>query len=120
MIEPFGVIFLCVTGIWAFAMGLMLAAFHYDKIIVWLLDWTDLPLFPHARLIAASIYRHPEQWESTDYGLAHKELGRMSSSGLASPFGKWEPNKIEKRIIENAIVWQQRKHIETALIKRIN
>ena len=108
-----------------FCFGCMGAAWNFDRIVVMVLDVTDIPVFAEARMIAALIYRQSEQWEITSGGMKHPEIGKLgfytraSSVEMDGAFGKWEPNIFEKRIIWNAIVWRQRTQIRTMARKQI-
>ncbi len=104
------------------AVGLvLLTVFNFDRILVFLLRLTNAPVCGQARMIAASIYQHPEQWKPSKYELAHEKIGTIwigsRSSGLHvdGPFGQWLPNLIERRIIHDAVAWHRNNAIQNLL-----
>jgi hypothetical protein len=108
-------------GICAAIVATGLVAMHFDHIAVFALRLVGAPVFEEARMVAALLYQHPEQWTVTSYGMEHPQVGKLHSvthvAGLhiTGPFGDWQPNFIERRIIWNAVHWHQRAHIKRLL-----
>jgi hypothetical protein len=118
------VFLVCWLGFMAVVFGALAVAWNFDRLVVLALDLTDIPVFAEARMVAALIYRHPEQWTIGSYAMKHPEIGELSSGHCASvrvegSFGRWEPNLFERRIIWNAIMWRQRSQIRTLARKQI-
>ena len=107
------------------AAGIIAACINYDIVVVFVLRAINAPVYEEARMIAASLYQHPEQWKADTYCLEHPTLGLLRTSvwvgsvELSGPFGHWEPNRIEKRIIWDAVQWYRRGYIKSLLRKGI-
>jgi hypothetical protein len=78
-----GIIMLSLVANVMSAAGLI---FNFDRVLVFLLR--------QARMIAASIYQHPEQWKPSKYELAHEKIGAIWIGSRAfglhvdGPFGQ--------------------------------
>jgi len=94
------------------AILLFLMAVFSDRIVVFLMRWLNLPLFPTAVGIAISIMEHPEEWSSNKHELCHCDIGSIWIANDAygirveTAFGTWNPNRIERRIIREAVDWR--------------
>ena len=98
----------------------IVAAVNFDRIAALAIDLGDLPVCITAQMVAAEIYRHPEQWEVSAYAIRHPVLGEIRTSYVSGvqikgEFGEWTPSPIERRIIFNAIIWRQRQCIRSLL-----
>lgn len=86
--------------------------YWFDRVVVFVLRWLGIPLFPTAIGVAMSIVNHPEQWSSTNYELTHPDIGTIWIANGAlgirmdTGMGRWEPNCIERRIIRDAVDWR--------------
>jgi len=112
-----GVLFL-IYGIIALVVA---AVFFSDRLVVVLMRWLNLPLFPTAVGIAISIMEHPEQWSSGSRELRHPDIGAIWIGNDAwgikveTDFGTWTPNRIERRIIHEAVDWRINDYIRNRL-----
>jgi hypothetical protein len=116
---------LCFVGFMAFVGGVVATVINIDRVVVTLLRLVNAPVYEDARMIAGSIYRHPEQW--TLYGgdaLKHETIGMIHQAGYIpllhidnSAFGSWKPNMIERRIIGDAVEWHHRTQVRSVLRK---
>jgi len=101
-------------------LGLFLPM-YWDHVVVWFLRTARIYAFPVAINIAMSIEHHPEQWNSDGYRLSHPIVGSIWTGNEAyglhieTPFGDWKPNKIERRIIRNAVDWRQKEYVKGRL-----
>ena len=101
----------------------IVAAVNFDRIAALAIDLGDLPVCITAQMVAAEIYRHPEQWEVSAHTLKHPALGEIhllyasSMRITGEKFGEWTPGRIESRIIYNAVLWRQRRCIRTLLLE---
>ena len=113
--------------VWLGSCGLFFCAIaaimNYDVVVVFVLRAVNAPVYSEARMIAALLYQHPEQWKASTYSLEHPTLGTLrastyvSSVELDGQFGHWQPTAIEKRIIWNAVSWYRRDYIKSLLRK---
>jgi hypothetical protein len=112
----------------AFVALVIIAGVNFDRIAVAFLCLINAPVYEEARRIAALIYQHPEQWTMRSYTLTHPRVGEIwSGLGCNSSlhieghgFGRWDPNFIERRIINNAIAWYRRVYIKHLLTQVLN
>lgn len=101
------------------SIGLVVA--HYDRVIVFLMRRMNMHVFPTAIRIAMLITEHPEQWTASPHRLLHPQIGSIWTANgayglyLETEFGKWEPNKIERRIIREAVDWRISQYIRNRL-----
>ena len=96
----------------------------FDRLAVFVLRFVDSPLYPEARMVAALIYQHPEQWKASSYSMEHPRVGRITGSSqqsveIAGDFGKWEPSAIERRIIFNALHWFRTVYMKRLLVRAL-
>jgi len=97
---------------------IVLCICHYDYIVVGLMRLFNLPFYPAAVGIAITILRHPEEWSSSKHMMTHPEIGSIwianGAYGLHvdTDFGQWTPNKIERRIIREAVDWRLSEYIK--------
>lgn len=114
----------CWIGFCLAVAGFVIAAMNYDYIAVLVLRMINAPVFPEARMVAALMYQHPEQWKADSYGMEHSKVGRMRlgyrSIEISGPFGSWEPNTIERRILWEAIKWYRAAYIKSLLVKALD
>src|SRR6476660_3906173 len=86
-----GIIMLILVANVMSAAGLI---FNFDRVLVFLLRLANAPVCGQARMIAASIYQHPEQWKLSKYELAHEKIGAIWIGSRAfglhvdGPFGQ--------------------------------
>jgi hypothetical protein len=109
-------------GFCAVLLGGFINALCGDSIAVVVLRFIDSPLYPEARHVAALIYQHPEQWQNSSYSLEHPKVGSITGSialtiEVQGSFGKWEPGRIERRIIFNAVQWYRTAYMKHLLAK---
>lgn len=107
-------------------VGIVVAGINYDRVALTVLRAINAPVYEEARMIAALIYQHPEQWnESGGYRLKHPKVGTVKAAfsarsiELDGPYGQWEPNVIERLIIWDAVQWYRRAYIKSLLRKEI-
>ena len=102
---------LCFVAFMAFVAGVMAIGMNIDRVAVTILRLVNAPVCEDARMVAGSIYRHPDDW--TLYGgdaLKHETIGTIYHAGYIpllhidnTAFGSWKPNMIERRIIGDAV-----------------
>jgi hypothetical protein len=121
-----GMVFLCWwAGSMVFIACFILAGVNYDRVTLFVLRAVNAPVYEEARMIAALIYQHPEEWKASSYGMEHPKAGSMrsaygaSSIELDGPYGRWEPNAIERLIIWNAVYWYRHTYVKSLLRKEI-
>jgi hypothetical protein len=106
--------------------SILTVVFQGDRLLVMVLRLIDAPVYPEARMIAALIYRHPEQWKMGTYQMEHPSVGQIwvghSASGVhvEGKFGRWDPNLIERRIIANAVAWYRSAYIKQLLSETLH
>ena len=77
--------------------SILIVVFHGDRLLVMVLRLIDAPVYPEARMIAALIYQHPEQWKMGTYQMEHPSVGQIwaghSANGvhIEGKFGRWDP-----------------------------
>ena len=68
-------------GICAAIVATGLVAMHFDQVAVFALRLVDAPVFEEARMVAALLYQHPEQWNRRPaYGMEHPQVGKLHSA----------------------------------------
>jgi len=93
------------------------AGVNWDRIAVWVMRQAAIYAYPVAIDIAISIERRPEQWNSDGYHLSHPVIGNIWTANDAyglyvqTQFGRWTPNRLERRIIYNAVQWRLNSYI---------
>ena len=121
-------VWILLVGLWlafmCFLIGGFLNTMCGDRIAVFVLRAIDSPRFPEARMVAALIYQHPEQWTATSYSMEHPKVGRITGSSALSmevqaSFGNWEPSRIERRILFNAISWYRHDYMKVLLARAL-
>lgn len=108
--------------------GLIACGVNFDRVAVFFLSALNLPVYLEARRVAALLYQHPEQWriEPIVRNLFHPTVGAIeginypSNVHVVGPYGRWEPTRIEKRIIWNAVQWWQHAYIGSLLMKAMD
>jgi hypothetical protein len=105
---------------------LIIAGVNYDRVTLFVLRAVNAPVYEEARMIAALIYQHPEEWKARSYGMEHPKAGSMqgvfsaSSIELDGPYGRWVPDAIERLIIWNAVRWYRHTYVKSLLRKEIS
>jgi hypothetical protein len=109
------------------AAGIIAAILAFrDRIVVALMQRFGLHLFPESVGIALLIYKHPEQWTCTKYEMRHPKVGAIWVANKAygleitAEFGRWTPNKIERRIIRDAVDWRIKEYVRLRLGQAVN
>lgn len=91
-------------------LALMVSAglfFISDRVIVFILRTFGIRrFFQTAMQIAALIETEPEKWRFERYHATHQAIGRinwLTDLKIETQQGTWEPGRIERRIIRNAL-----------------
>jgi hypothetical protein len=111
--------------VWLTICGGMLIAFNFDRVAVFILDLLGVQVYGTASMIAAMLRQSPQEWTvKAPYTLTHPALGEIRGSGpkslsVTGPFGEWEPDFIERRIIWDAMVWYRSEYIRSLVLRRI-
>jgi hypothetical protein len=121
-----GVVFLTWwLGSMALVVCLIIAGVNYDHVTLFVLRAVNAPVYQEARMVAALIYQHPEEWKASSYTMEHTKVGSLRSAisaasiELHGPYGNWEPNAIERLIIWNAVQWYRHTYVKSLLRKEI-
>jgi hypothetical protein len=119
----FAVYFVCYMG----TVGcLVLLAFNADRIVVALVAYSGLPLFPLAMSIANLVYQKPDEWSAGSHKMTHRKVGSIWTANCAhglhveTDFGCWKPNWIERRIIYDAVRWRIGGYIANQVAHAVN
>lgn len=94
---------------------------HYDRVAVFLMRRTHIHVYPLAIGIAVLITEHPEQWSASAHHMAHPDIGSIWTANgayglyIQTEFGKWVPNKVERRIIRDAVDWRIGQYVRNRL-----
>lgn len=97
------------------------AAYHLDRIAVFVIRRANIPVFRVAVGIAIMIVEHPEQWSFDKYHMWHPDIGSIWTGNGAygvyveTEMGKWQPNFIERRIIREAVDWRISRYLRDRL-----
>jgi len=100
-------------------LGMLLYAIVcYDRVIVYCMRLCNIRIYPEAVGIALLIYQHPDEWKPGTHRMFHPKIGDIWTANEAhglhieTDVGKWVPNKIERRIIRDAVDWRIKTYVK--------
>lgn len=102
-------------------MCIGLAIQRFDRIVVFLMKLMHIYAYPTAIGIAMLITERPEQWSASTHHMIHPDIGSIWTANdayglyIETQFGKWVPNRIERRIIRDAVDWRISQYIRNRL-----